>query len=214
LIQFYAEDEGQGDPVSKIRLVAPNSCCGGIIGKGGAIIRSLIEDSRADIKISPQDFYFPGLHDRLVTVTGILGEQLRAIELILLKLVNDSYYQQSVLAPFPYAALMYNGGGVHYGPNGFGPKYPSNRPHNKASILRLTSSVSIGVPDENIGLIVGRGGRNILEISQLSGARIKISDRGDFIPGTSNRKVTIIGSQRAIRAAESMISQKIASVGE
>lgn len=33
------EDGGQVDPESKIRLVVPNSSCGGIIGKGGAIIR-------------------------------------------------------------------------------------------------------------------------------------------------------------------------------
>ncbi|KAG8380575.1 hypothetical protein BUALT_Bualt06G0029800 [Buddleja alternifolia] len=67
--------------------------------------RSLIEDSRAGIKISPQDNYYPGLHDRLVTVTGALGEQIRAVELILLKLVEDPYYQQSANTPFPYAGI-------------------------------------------------------------------------------------------------------------
>jgi len=37
LSQFYAED---GDDVrSKVRLVVPNSSCGGIIGKGGATIK-------------------------------------------------------------------------------------------------------------------------------------------------------------------------------
>ncbi|GFP86658.1 RNA-binding protein nova-2 [Phtheirospermum japonicum] len=53
-----------------------------------------------------------------------------------------------------------------------------------------------------------------MELSQLSGARIKISERGDFMTGTSDRKVTITGSQRAIDLAESMISRKIASVSE
>lgn len=69
--------------------------------------RSLIEDSQADIKISPQDIYYPGLHDRLVTVTGTLAEQMRAIELIVLKLVKDSYYQQSANSPFPYAGISF-----------------------------------------------------------------------------------------------------------
>lgn len=75
-----------------------------------------------------------------------------------------------------------------------------------------TNSVTIGVADEHIGLVVGRGGRNITEISQVlnnrflnyyvilimvwrgahyfvqvSGARIKISDRGDFMSGTNDR---------------------------
>ncbi|KAK4385567.1 protein BTR1 [Sesamum angolense] len=208
LDEFYAEDGGEGDPDSKTRLVVPNSSCGGIIGKGGAIIRSLMEDSRASIKISPQDNYYPGLHDRLVTVAGALGEQMRAIELILLKLVEDQYYHQYANAPFPYAAF----GGVNYGPNGVVGKYQNNR----SSPIKedRSSSVTIGIADEHIGIVVGRGGRNIMEMSQLSGARIKISERGDFMSGTSDRKVTITGSQRAIRLAESMISQKVASVTE
>ncbi|KAL0292303.1 UNVERIFIED_CONTAM: protein BTR1 [Sesamum calycinum] len=183
LDEFYAEDGGEGDPESKTRLVVPNSSCGGIIGKGGAIIR-------------------------LVTVAGALGEQMRAIELILLKLVEDQYYHQYANAPFPYAAF----GGVNYGPNGVVGKYQNNR----SSPIKedRSSSVTIGIADEHIGIVVGRGGRNIMEMSQLSGARIKISERGDFMSGTSDRKVTITGSQRAIRLAESMISQKVASVTE
>lgn len=69
--------------------------------------RSLIEDSRASIKISPQDNFYPGLHDRLVTVAGALDEQMRAIDLILQKLVEDQYYQQSANAPFPYAGIVF-----------------------------------------------------------------------------------------------------------
>lgn len=71
------------------------------------------------------------------------------------------------------------------------------------------NSVTIGVADEHVGLVLGRNGRSIIEISQvceevaifslvcictksllllqLSGARIKISDRGDFLSGTSDR---------------------------
>ncbi|XP_059307605.1 protein BTR1-like isoform X2 [Lycium ferocissimum] len=213
LDEFYAEDGGEVDPRSKFRLVVPNSSCGGIIGKGGATIKSFIEDSRAGIKISPQDNNFPGLHDRLVTVTGTLGEQMRAIELILFKLADDSHYMQSMNAPFQYAAVYV---GMNYGPpNGVGGRYPYNRHQNKVAPQEdKNDSVTIGVADERIGLVLGRNGRSIMEISQLSGARIKISDRGDFFSGTSDRKVTITGSQRAIRMAESMISKKVATVSE
>lgn len=67
--------------------------------------RTFIEDSGAGIKISPQDNNFPGFHDRLVTVAGTLGEQIRAIELILYKLAEDSSYMQSMNAPFPYSGM-------------------------------------------------------------------------------------------------------------
>jgi RNA-binding protein Nova len=49
---------------------------------------------------------------------------------------------------------------------------------------------------------------------QASGARIKISDRGDFMPGTTDRKVTITGTPEAIRTAESMIMQRVSASSE
>ncbi|KAH6758640.1 binding to TOMV RNA 1L [Perilla frutescens var. frutescens] len=68
-----------------------------------------------------------------------------------------------------------------------------------------SSSVTIGVVDEHIGLVVGRGGRNIMEINQLSGAQIKIFEYG---------KVTITGSVGAIHAPKSMIQAKVTSAAE
>jgi RNA-binding protein Nova len=211
LNEFYVEEGGgeEVEPRSKVRLVVPNSSCGGIIGKSGATIKSFIEESQAGIKISPQDNSFAGLTDRLVTVTGTLEEQMRAIDLILSKLFDDPYYSQSASAPFPYAAA-YNA--INYAPNGAGGKFQNNRPQNNKDDRE--NSVTIGVADERIGIVVGRGGRNIIEISQISGARIKISDRGDFLSGTSDRKVTITGPQRAIRVAEAMILHKVSSAIE
>ncbi|XP_047322348.1 protein BTR1-like isoform X1 [Impatiens glandulifera] len=223
LKEFYVEDE-ETDPQSKLRLIVPNGSCGGIIGKGGATIKSFIEDSHANIKISPQDINFPGLNDRLVTLSGNLDEQMRAIDLILSKLAEDPNYINSFTVPYPYAGVCFAGfhgvpyvfmppfgtaayHGTNYGMNGNVGKYQNIKGSP-------TSSVTIGVADEHIGVVVGRGGRNLTEITQVSGARIKISDRGDFLSGTSERKVTITGPQRAIRAAESMISQKVASVSE
>ncbi|KAL8145914.1 hypothetical protein AgCh_003882 [Apium graveolens] len=212
LNEFYLEEGDGAEPRSKVRLVVPNSSCGGIIGKGGATIKSFIEESQAGIKISPQDNSYAGISDRLVTVAGTLEEQMRAIDLILSKLSEDTYYIQSMSTPFPYAG--YNA--PNYGPNGGGGKFQNHRPHNNKGpgVLqddRNSNSVTIGVADEHIGLVLGRGGRNVIEISQVSGARIKISDRDDFMAGTTDRKVTITGSQRAIRVAEDMITQKVSS---
>lgn len=67
--------------------------------------RSFIEESQAGIKISPQDNNYYGLNDRLVTVTGTLDEQMRAIDLILSKLAEDPHYSQSMNAPFSYPGV-------------------------------------------------------------------------------------------------------------
>ncbi|XP_070673862.1 protein BTR1-like isoform X4 [Malus domestica] len=204
MMQLHSEETEEVEPRTKLRLVVPNSSCGGIIGKGGSTIKSFIEESQAGIKISPQDNNYFGLNDRLVTVTGSLDEQMRAVDLIVAKLSEDSHYAQSMNAPFSYPA--YNA--MSYGPpNGTGGKFQNAKEDQ-------SNSVTIGVADEHIGLVLGRGGRTITEISQGSGAKIKISDRGDFMSGTTDRKVTITGSQRAIRAAESMIMQKVSYASE
>ncbi|KAJ0235169.1 Protein BTR1 [Hirschfeldia incana] len=203
--ELHAEEGSDVEPRRRLRLVVPNSSCGGIIGKGGATIKSFIEESKAGIKISPLDNTFYGLSDRLVTLSGTFEEQMRAIDLILAKLTEDDHYSQNVHSPFSYAA-GYNS--ANYAHNGSGGRYQNHQKEEAGT------TVTIGVSDEHIGLVLGRGGRNIMEITQMTGARIKISDRGDFMSGTTDRKVSITGSQRAIQQAETMIKQKVDSASE
>jgi hypothetical protein len=44
---------------------------------------------------------------------------------------------------------------------------------------------------------------------QTCRVRIKISDKGDVVPGTGERKVTISGRHDAVQLAQLMMSQKI-----
>ncbi|KAG6601194.1 Protein BTR1, partial [Cucurbita argyrosperma subsp. sororia] len=209
LSELHAEEVDDAEPRTKVRLIVPHSSCGAIIGKGGSTIKTFIEDSQAGIKISPQDNNYMGSTDRLVTLSGTIEEQMRATDLIVSKLSEDPHYTQSMNYPFSYPT-SYNAmnNAMNSGSNGgTGGRFLNNKEERN-------NSLTIGVSDGHIGLVVGRGGRNILEISQASGARIKISDRGDFMSGTTDRKVTITGSQRAIRAAESMILQKVAYASE
>ncbi|BAF10472.2 Os02g0822300, partial [Oryza sativa Japonica Group] len=155
------------------------------------------------------------------------------IYLILSKLSEDVHYPPNLSSPFPYAGLgfpsypgvpvgymipqvPYNNA-VNYGPNGYGGRYQNNKPSTpmrSPANNDAQDSLTIGIADEHIGAVVGRAGRNITEIIQASGARIKISDRGDFIAGTSERKVTITGTSEAIQAAESMIMQRVTASSE
>ncbi|KAM7268576.1 hypothetical protein ACFE04_010742 [Oxalis oulophora] len=228
LNELHVEEGEEVEPKTKVRLIVPNSFCGGIIGKQGTTIKSFIEESHAGIKISSQDNNYTGVSDRLVTVTGTLDEQMTAIDLILSKLSEDTHYSQSMNTPFTYAGVYFYGFhgipypymlpsvptaaynanyAMNYGPNGAGHKFQNNKDDRSIS-------VTIGVRDEHIGLVLGRGGRTIMEISQMTGAKIKVSDRGDFMSGTNDRKVTITGPQRAIQSAESMIMQKVAYASE
>lgn len=66
-----------------------------------------MDDSQAVIKISRLDHSYYGLNDRLVTLTGILDEQMRALELILLKLSEDTLYSQTMTVPYTYAGMSF-----------------------------------------------------------------------------------------------------------
>ncbi|CAH8339408.1 unnamed protein product [Eruca vesicaria subsp. sativa] len=198
-------EDGSDVELRRTRIVVPHSSCGGIIGKGGATIRSFIEDSKAGIKISPMNRYF-GLSDRLVTLSGTMEEQMRAIALILTKLTEDDDYSQKVHSPNSYRKDL----GLY---NFFHAcksvksrmSFGSEQNHKEDSY----NSVTIGVSDEHIGVVIGHKGSHIMEISQSSGARIKISGRGVFLPGTTNRKITISGLQSSVDLAVSIIEGKV-----
>lgn len=71
------------------------------------------------------------------------------------------------------------------------------------------ATLQVVVPDAAVGAIVGRGGQNISDIEWRTGARVRISHRGSFIPGTTNRCVTITGSAEAAQSAQALITQKL-----
>ena len=200
MIQKLTQDGAElveGEP--RVRVVVPNASCGAVIGKGGATIRRFQEDSGANIKLSSQDRMLPGVTDRVLTVTGDAANVLRAIANVAAALSEDEGYLPH--AKRPSAFLASSPGPAPRGPaRGGGPK-PGE------------VSVTVAVPDEHIGAVLGKGGRTISEIQVASGVRIKVSDRGDFIPGTRNRSVTLFGTEEGTRAAQALLAQKLSSPG-
>eukprot|EP00249_Psilotum_nudum_P009465 c21954_g1_i2 orf=288-1316(-) len=223
-----AESDGTNDAkTNQVRLIVPNNVCGAIIGKGGATIKAFVEDSHANIKLSSQEQTVAGVTDRIVTIIGTLEQQLRAVALIITKLSEDPHYVQSANAPISYAgtrllsmqnlpgrfaAATISPPGYGIAPYGHGSVANSFR-MNKVPLAGMPAgqltSVTIAIPDEQVGAIVGRGGKTITDIQQASGVRIKISDRGDFVAGTKNRKVTITGTADGVHVAQQLLTQKV-----
>lgn len=206
LNEFCIKDSDDVEATSTLKVIVPSSSCGGLIGKGAATLRSFKEESQADIKLSPQDNSYHGPDNRLVIIVGTIDEQMVAVALILAKLAEDTHYAHSFHALYPYAGNNRS----NFVSSGAAQKFQSSTKDDSPPQVNGNSSVTIGVSDDHIGLVVGRGGRNLTEITQNTGTRIKISNRDDFIPGTSDRKVTILGSQKAIREAEDMIMERVA----
>lgn len=206
-----------------VKLVVPSAVCGGIIGKAGATIRSYQEDSGAHIKLSSQDQMVPGVHERVITITGTLEQQLRAVALIITKMAEDPNFpmHSSINLSYPQTAGGHSqgsggpraGAGPPMQPYGgaiaLAPSVQRSMPVPPQMQTGPTTTVTVAVPDEHIGAVVGKGGKYISEMQQVSGVRIKISERNDYVPGTRNRKVTLTGTLEAVQIAQFLISQKV-----
>ena len=59
----------------------------------------------------------------------------------------------------------------------------------------------LAIPETSVGLLVGKGGIGIKELMSVSGASMKVSQKGDVVPGTTNRIVTISGNPVAVNFA-------------
>merc|ERR1719430_1997454 len=71
------------------------------------------------------------------------------------------------------------------------------------------SEEEVQVEERLVGAVLGPSGRHVEEIKQYSGADVQISKRGVYAPGTTNRLITIKGSQRAVKSALYLVQQKI-----
>lgn len=189
-----------------VKLVVPSAVCGGIIGKAGSTIRSYVEDSGANIKLSSQETMVPGVHERVITITGSIEEEMRAVALIITKMAEDPNFpmHSSINLSYP---------GTPSAPMQTFPNAIALAPSLQSPGAPLaggpTTVVTVAVPDEHIGAVVGKGGKYISEMQQVAGVRIKISDRTDYVPGTRNRKVTLTGTLEAVQIAQFLISQKV-----
>jgi len=69
-----------------------------------------------------------------------------------------------------------------------------------------TTSDSMRLPDDLVGLIIGRGGENIMRMQRETGCRIQITQS---IPGTKERPCTLSGTQEQIEVCKNMLHEII-----
>ena len=58
--------------------------------------------------------------------------------------------------------------------------------------------VELEIQENVVGAVIGPAGRSIIDLQQISGARIQVSKKGFFSPGTRNRIVSISGPPQSI----------------
>jgi len=205
-----SQTPGEYDDVEVSAKIAVSASAGGLVlGRGGATLRSIAEESGAKVQMtSKEDAVFT--QERILTISGTTGSCARCVTLILTKLGED------------LEASQYANRGVTYAPQipGFnqnrGPRGPNGRNGNAAPApaedLISSTKITLTVPDALIGNILGKQGSTMREIMSLSGAKITVSSRDDAKTADgeiADRTVTITGSPTAAQTAHSFINQKL-----
>ena len=67
----------------------------------------------------------------------------------------------------------------------------------------------IALPEVMVTTVMGVSGKLITDLTQTTGARVQLSGKGEYIPGTYNRKLTITGPILSVQAAHMVVTQKI-----
>lgn len=193
---------GREDGSMCLRLLVHARLCGTLIGRGGATIRSFKEASGAVFNISPAPG--PGeAPERVVRLTGRPDQLLKAVALVLTKLSQNP----------DYAALADSHVGFAPAPDARGAFGLTDTPGYHATTPASTVAL-IGVPEDRVGMVIGRAGSVINQLKAVLGVRIHISPRGDYLPGTLLRRCEIIGPPENVALARHVIEQKIEGVRE
>ena len=191
--QNSADGNRDMNAIFTAKMLVPNTAVGGIIGKGGATISQLQAQCGAQMKVSSKDAQaMLGVMERVVSVTGDLRQMNIAVNLIV-----NTMQETPTAAQYENMTTQY------------GRRRMMHIPRGDAVFLETATSVTIGVMDSLAGFVVGKEGQTLREIQRQSGAKLVMSRRGEFIPGTTSRSVTISGPMMAVQNAQMMISQKI-----
>jgi len=181
-----------------ITILAEHRSLGALIGKQGANIREIREETGAKIFIpkecignsTQKEIQISGewdaVNEAVDTVVACLAESTNATRIP---------YVPGSVGGYPLGSMV-------------GTISPRNGSGNSgaASVCRIETNM--WVPKEVIGQIIGRGGANIKLVRLQSTANVNI-DNGEDDDDSSERKITIKGSRQAINTACMMIENLV-----
>lgn len=205
-VQLIATSISADNP--SIVLLVESRNLGPVIGKGGATISQIRNNTQANIHIGNE--CIGGSTQKEIRITGEYGAVHEAIKSVISYLAEG---RSPVRMPY-----VPQGGGGNYGPPGQfrggpgGPRYHprgDNRQHqggqegNGAVPFGLQTEMVIMVPNAIIGKIIGRGGSSINQIRSQSGAKIIVAPKEDGVE--QDRRITITGERQSRNIACNMI---------
>lgn len=187
-----------------IRMWLPNNLAGTIIGKGGASIKAIRDESACRVTIAEP---VQAGAERLVTIVGPPVSINRAVELMLDRIESD-------------AARSDGGGGGGCGSSSSGggaaaravadtPGAQSNGASSGGGGGGVTHSLKLCLGNHQVGAVIGKAGAQIKALREDTGATIRVETA---LAVTGERHVTVIGSRTEVQLAFHLLVLKLVSV--
>ncbi|CAG9476099.1 RNA-binding protein Nova-1, putative [Plasmodium vivax] len=227
---FQDKQNMNTSPKYTCRIVVPKSAVSAIIGKGGQQIKQLQDTTGAKIQISSRE---DGLNERIISIIGpfesISDTAIKVTNSIqndpnLKDLLNVIYSKdanmngRSSLSQNFVNQVPLNGYvvpqqyGVFQHEQYMDVNMMNSLMRHSRDLFNLPCEISIQIPDEFIGSVIGKNGARLTNIMNSTGAQIRISRKGELVPGTADRKVRIMGTVAAVHAAHVLLLQRLESV--
>ena len=152
-----------GGEVIEEKIGIPNGFVGFIIGKGGESITSMQRKSGCRVQIQKEHEMEPGSTQRIITLTASTQEAISMCRGI----IEDMVLERN--------RLNQEQGNSRYGSGGG----PGANAAGQAAQLQIAlaqghAHVVVQVPNNDVGLVIGKGGMTIRSIQERSGANVQI----------------------------------------
>ncbi|CAJ1355233.1 unnamed protein product [Effrenium voratum] len=209
------------------QIALPFSACGLVIGKGGVTQKEITEQTGITVKITPQG-QNTVQNERLASLQGpSRGVALAATQVFRLVQADPNMAQletpaEGSAAQAPQAQSNWSGRWEQR--SDYSPAPPAVKPMGKGAMRMpamsappasagagLQCQIFFEVSDMEAAHIIGKGGTFLQSVCQQTNAKVQLTKRGEQVPGTENRLVTVSGLMQNVHAAHAMVVERAAS---
>lgn len=192
------------------KITVPADAGGLLLGRGGANMRQMVEESGAKIQMTTKEEAI-FTQERIVTINGTITQCRKASILILMKLSEEEDAAVYANRSTKYSPMTNGSGLLGRNPRGESSRNnPSSTssgtrkslvPIKTATSFPATTQITLTVAESLIGNIIGKQKSTLREMIALSGADIEVSPRGENPKGNDERVVTISGTPACAQTA-------------
>lgn len=188
-----------------IKVVVPNSAVSCIIGRGGEVVREINKTTGALIRASER---YPGLHERVVQVSGSQQEVTSAATEVIQRVQSDRNLREHLNVVYtPSAGTPTTQPPLSPAESTSPGVYPTATA--PAAVLSYPCAVAFDVEDSIVSGLIGRGGSALHRIASQTGATVTLSHREVSETGEPKRTVRITGSLTAVQQAHLLLVRQI-----